>query len=189
MDTPHAQAMPVHMIFGEATRATDCLITHAMTWVTAVRNVRWSEDNTEELAKGWILRAASIEDLARQMGRDPERVREALERYEAACAAGTDPEFGRPRHTLQSLGGPPYYAVRIVPTIVCTSGGAKRNIESEVLTPPGTPIPRLYEAGELGSMVSHLYQNGTYLTEAMISGRAAGGNAVRLAPWQAEQAA
>jgi predicted oxidoreductase len=48
-----------------------------------------------------------------------------------------------------------------------------------VLTPEGTPIARLYEAGELGSMFSNLYQNGSYLTEAMISGRAAGRNAVR----------
>ena len=47
-----------------------------------------------------------------------------------------------------------------------------------MLDQPGQPIPRLYEAGELGSMISDLYQNGSYLTEAMISGRAAGRNAV-----------
>jgi predicted oxidoreductase len=55
--------------------------------------------------------------------------------------------------------------------------------------PAGTPIPRLYEAGELGSMVSYLYQNGSYLTEAMISGPAAGTNAVRLQTWRASEAA
>ncbi len=64
-------------------------------------------------------------------------------------------------------------------------GGARRNIESEVLDHHGKPIPRLYEAGELGSMFSNLYQNGSYLTEAMISGRAAGRNAVRLRPVEA----
>jgi predicted oxidoreductase len=66
--------------------------------------------------------------------------------------------------------------VRIEPGIVCTSGGARRNIESEVLDHQGKAIPGLYEAGELGSMISDLYQNGSYLTEAMISGRAAGRN-------------
>lgn len=189
VDTPHARTLPVHMIFSERTRAHDCLITHAMTWATAVQGYRWSDDNAAEIAKGWILRADSIEALAHAMGRDPVRVTAAVERYEAACRAGHDPEFGRAPHTLQPLGAGPYYAVRIVPTIVCTSGGAKRNIESEVLTPSGATIPRLYEAGELGSMVSHLYQNGTYLTEAMISGRAAGANAVRLAPWRSAEAA
>jgi predicted oxidoreductase len=48
-----------------------------------------------------------------------------------------------------------------------------------VFTPEGSKIPRLYEAGELGSMFSNLYQNGSYLTEAMISGRAAGRNTVQ----------
>jgi succinate dehydrogenase/fumarate reductase flavoprotein subunit len=185
VDTPHAQAMPVHMLFDERTRTHNCLVTHAMSWITAVEGRRWSEDNSAEIAQGWVLRADSVEELAARMGRDPVRVREAVERYAAACAAGRDPDFGRSAQTLQPLAGPPYYALPLVPTIVCTSGGAKRNIESEVLTPDGTAIPRLYEAGELGSMISHLYQNGSYLTEAMISGRAAGGNAVRRAPWAA----
>jgi predicted oxidoreductase len=70
-----------------------------------------------------------------------------------------------------------------VPALVCTSGGAKRNMEAEVLDPKGRPIPRLYEAGECGSMFSNLYQNGCYLTEAMITGRAAGKNASRCKPW------
>lgn len=61
--------------------------------------------------------------------------------------------------------------------------GGRRNIESEVLTPAGNAISRLYEAGELGSMFSNLYQNGSYLTEAMISGRAAGKNAAKQSSW------
>ena len=36
-----------------------------------------------------------------------------------------------------------------------------------------SPIPGLYEAGELGSYVSNLYQNGVFLSEAMLSGRTA----------------
>ena len=87
--------------------------------------------------------------------------------------------FGRSKETLYAIDKPPYYAIEIVPAIVCTGGGARRNIESEVLTPEGGKIPRLYEAGELGSMFSNLYQNGSYLTEAMISGHAAGRNAVQ----------
>jgi predicted oxidoreductase len=51
--------------------------------------------------------------------------------------------------------------VAIEPGIVCTSGGARRNIESQVLDHAGNVIPGLYEAGELGSMMSDLYQNGS----------------------------
>ena len=73
--------------------------------------------------------------------------------------------------------------MKIVPAVVCTSGGGKRNMEGEVISTTGTPIPRLYEAGECGSMFSHLYQNGCYLTEAMISGRAAAKSALAQKAW------
>ena len=43
----------------------------------------------------------------------------------------------------------------------------------------GRPIPRLYEAGELGSTLANLYQNGSYLTEAIAFGRIAGRNAAQ----------
>ena len=115
------------------------------------------------------------------MGRDPAVVRATVDRYNDACRAGVDADFERPDFSLQPIENPPYYAVRIEPGIVCTSGGARRNIESEVLDQQGRAIAGLYEAGELGSMISDLYQNGSYLTEAMISGRAAGRNSVKRA--------
>ena len=117
------------------------------------------------------------------MGRDPAAVMATVDEYNKACAQGQDARHGRHPITLQPIAQPPYYAIRIVPAVVCTSGGARRNIESEVLTPAGAAIPRLYEAGELGSMFSDLYQNGSYLTEAIISGRAAGRNIARAKSW------
>ena len=68
---------------------------------------------------------------------------------------------------------PPFYAVEIVPAIVASTGGGKRNSQSQVLDFDGNPIPRLYEVGELGSMISNIYQNGSFLTECMISGKMA----------------
>ena len=67
----------------------------------------------------------------------------------------------------------PFYAVAITPALVATTGGAKRDVQSRVLDWDDQPIPGLYEAGELGSYVSNLYQNGVFLSEAMLSGRAA----------------
>ena len=68
---------------------------------------------------------------------------------------------------------PPYYAVGITPTLVGTTGGAKRDTQARVLRWDGTPIEGLYEAGELGSYVANLYQNGMFLAECIASGRAA----------------
>lgn len=185
VDSPIAVAGPMHMIFDEAVRTAGKLVMEVMTWAAVVGDYRWSEENDAEVASGLIVRADSIEELAGKIGKDPSVLAAELAAYNAACARCHDDGFGRRPETLIPLGGPPYYAVEIKPAIVCTGGGAKRNIESEVLGFDGRPIPRLYEAGELGSMFSDLYQNGSYLTEAMISGRAAGSNAVRLRDWPA----
>ena len=185
VDTPHHRMLPMHMVFDENTRLHNRLITTVMTWNTVVEQYEWSEDNAAEIGNGWIHKADSIEALARAIGRDPAALADTVRRYNQSCASGFDEEYGRSRDTLQPIAKPPFYAIEIVPAIVCTGGGGRRNIESEVLDPEGRPIGRLYEAGELGSMFSNLYQNGSYLTEAMISGRAAGGNAVRRPPWEA----
>ncbi|MFM7066285.1 MAG: FAD-binding protein [Gammaproteobacteria bacterium] len=177
IDTPHGHVGQVYMVFDEVTRLHNCLVTKVMTWNAVVEQYPWSDDNSVEIERGWIQRADSVEELARKIGQDPAVLQATVERYNAACAAGEDTEFGRSKATLQPILRPPFHAVAVVPSIVCTGGGARRNIESEVLDTQGRPIPGLYEAGELGSMFSNLYQNGSYLTEAMISGRAAGRNA------------
>ena len=181
VDTLHAWVMPVHMIFDESVRKNNCLGMNWMTWNMAVERYDWSKDNSREVEKGWITRADTITDLALKLGRDQDRLVKTVADYNAACADKADPLFNRDPSTLEPVATPPYYAIELKPGLVCTSAGAKRTPRGEVLNRAGEPIPGLYEAGQLGSMVSDLYQNGTYLTEAMISGRSAGLNAVRRA--------
>lgn len=184
VDTPHYRAQPVHMIFDSITCQYNKLVTEVMTWNPVVGGYRWSDDNAAEIAKGWITKADSIEELAQKIDRDPAVIKATVERYNAACATRRDDDFGRNPDTLMPIAQGPFYAIKVDPVIVCTGGGARRNIASEVLDHAGNAIPRLYEAGELGSMFSDLYQNGSYLTEAMISGRAAGRGLVALPAWQ-----
>jgi len=181
VDTLHAWVMPVHMIFDENVRKNNCLGMHWMTWNMAVERYEWSEDNSREVEKGWITRADTIAELALKLGRDQDRLVKTVADYNTACADKTDTLFNRDPSTLEPIATPPYYAIELKPGLVCTSAGAKRTPKGEVLNRAGEPIPGLYEAGQLGSMISDLYQNGSYLTEAMISGRSAGLNAVRRA--------
>lgn len=183
VDSPIAVAGPMHMIFDETVRQAGKLVVEVMTWSAVVGDYKWSEENEAELASGLIIKADTIEELAGKIGKDATVLAAELAAYNDACASGRDDRFDRRAETLIPLSGPPFYAIPIKPAIVCTGGGARRNIESEVIGFDGRPIRRLYEAGELGSMFSDLYQNGSYLTEAMISGRAAGANAVRLQAW------
>ncbi|MBI3949276.1 MAG: FAD-dependent oxidoreductase [Acidobacteria bacterium] len=183
VDTPLAFVLPAHMIFDETTRKQDCLSMNTLTWNPVVENCQWSPDNSAEIAKGWIKKADTIRELARLIGRDPDEVETTVSRFNESCAARSDPDFGRDPERMGPIVTPPFYAVEIVPGIVCTTGGAKRNKKSQVLDHSGKPIPRLYEAGELGSTFANLYENGSFLTECMVFGRIAGRHAVAESPW------
>jgi predicted oxidoreductase len=52
-----------------------------------------------------------------------------------------------------------------------------------VLDTDGKPIPRLYAAGELGSIWGYLYQGACNIGEALVFGRIAGKNAAAEKPW------
>lgn len=183
VDVPLHLAQPVHMIFDEVTRQAGPLVTEVMTWSALVAGHRWSEDNSAEIDAGWIERAGSIEELAARIGLDPATLAGEVAAWNTACSAGEDRAHGRRADSLWPIAQPPYYAVRITPSIVATSGGGRRDFDGRVHDTRGGHIPRLFEAGELGSMISDLYQNGSYLTEAMISGRQAARSALALADW------
>lgn len=182
MDVPLASYLPITMIFDETTRQHNCMVFRPFTWNTVVEGYQWSDDNSAEIESGLIIKADTLEELAAKLSMDTDTVLATIDAYNKGCAQGQD-ELGRAPETLQAIATGPFYALNIVPGIVCTGGGAKRDTQSRVLGHDQQPIPRLYEAGELGSMFSHLYQNGCYLTEAMITGRAAAKHALAETPW------
>jgi hypothetical protein len=181
-DTPHAYVLPVHMIFDETLRKKYCIAGHTMGWSPIVEGYKWSDDNVAEIEKGWITRAGSLRDLAVAIGRDPDAVEAEVHKYNGYCAAGHDADFGRNPYCMSPISAPPYYAVKITPGIVCTTGGAVRDCRSRVISQGGEAIPRLYEVGELGSTFANIYQTGSFLTECMVFGRIAGKELVKLAP-------
>jgi hypothetical protein len=64
-----------------------------------------------------------------------------------------------------------------------TQGGPRRNERGQIVRPDDTPIPRLYSAGELGSIYSHLYQGTGNIGECLAFGRISARNAVAESPW------
>lgn len=173
VDLPHERALPVHLIFDEATREAGSIATQWLAWPTTTLGHLWTNDNLTEIEKGWILKADTLEELAKMIDRDPAKLTATVERFNAQCEAGEDKDYGRDPAKMAKIEKGPYYAVAITPALVATTGGAKRDTQSRVLDWDNQPIPNLYEAGELGSYVSNLYQNGVFLSEAMLSGRLA----------------
>lgn len=173
VDLPHERALPVHLIFDETTRESGSIATQWLAWPTTTLGVIWSNDNLAEIEKGWITKADSLGELAEKIGRDPEALIATVDRFNELCDEGVDKDYGRDPEKMARIEKGPFYAVEISPALVSTTGGAKRDTQSRVLDWNDEPIPGLYEAGELGSYVSSLYQNGVFLSEAMLSGRVA----------------
>lgn len=173
VDLPHERALPVHLIFDEATREAGSIASQWLSWPTTTEGYMWSSDNLAEIEKGWIVKADTVAELAEKIDRDPEALQATIDRYNELCEKGVDEDFGRDPEKMAKIEKGPFYAVAITPTLVATTGGAKRDTAGRVLDWNENPIPGLYEAGELGSYVSNLYQNGVFLSEAMLSGRAA----------------
>jgi len=145
---------------------------------------KWSADNREELERGWIKQGDTVEHLAMNMGVDSGPFLETIKNYNLYCKHGEDKEFQREPATLIPLSTPPYYAVELWPGGPNTQGGPRRNSRAQVLRADGSPVPRLYSAGELGSIYGMLYPaGGGNLAECIAFGRIAGENASEYPPW------
>ena len=177
--------LPVHAVFDEIGRKSGPLYQHEeyWCWYAVIEKYKWSADSSVELEKGWILKADTIRELALQMGKNPNTLEKTLATWNQSCAAGNDSEFGRPAKRMAPIQTPPYYAMELVPAFVNTLGGPRHNHRAQVLDTNRKPIPRLYSAGELGSIFSYHYQGAGNFGECVAFGRIAGEHAAAEKPW------
>ncbi len=163
---------------------------------------QWSRDNSAEIKKGWILRGETIFSLAEQIGLDGTTLEATVRAWNEGVKDGKDHQFQRPMRSPIKKGGlayknqarriwsapinvPPYYALPLYPALANTQGGPRRDAKAQVLDAYGQPIPRLYSAGELGSMWGIIYQGSGNIGECIVFGRIAGRNAAGEKPWKA----
>lgn len=147
------------------------------------RLYNWSPDNKEEIEKGWIIRGDDIEELAGKLKMNALVLEKTVQNYNSYCQQKEDPEFRRPPRHLVSLADPPFFAVELWPGSANTQGGPRRNHKAQILHVDGEPIPRLYAAGEFGSIYGMLYPaGGGNIAECIAFGRIAGENAAKESP-------
>ena len=176
----------MHCIFDEKTRRKGPIYggdPYKIGWVEILDLYDWSIDNSKEIKKGWIKRASTIGELARNLNLPSDKLKETVDRYNHYCKQGKDPDFDRDPQTLEPLNEPPYYGIPLMPTFINTQGGPRRDEKAQILNPFDEPIPRLYSSGELGSIYGFLYQGGGNVGECMAFGRIAGRNAAAQKPW------
>jgi len=192
-------SVPCWASFDEKSLKAGCaLSTRAMggggkwTWFVWHSGITWSTDNSEEVAKGWILKGNSLAELAEKIKADPDNrklmnaknLEAAVAQYNQFCAAKRDAEFGRAPRTLMPIIGPPFYAMKLWPSNANTMGGPRRNKLCQIVNPDKKPIARLYGTGELGSFWGWGYNSGGNLGECLFSGRIAAKQAMALKPWE-----
>lgn len=153
------------MVFDEAARAEG----HKPYW-------SWSNGLEDEIAQGWVLKAATLAELGAQIDIDGDALVASVERWNEQCAAGTDDDCGR-EEGLVAFGDGPYYAFKVTPGVTNTDGGPERNVECEVLDWNDEPIPHLYSAGTCGSFWVGSYNGGGNMGENFVTGSNAGANA------------
>lgn len=143
----------------------------------------WSDDNSVEIEKGWIIQANNISELAVKMKIDPAGLTDTISKYNKFCQTRADADFARPESSLMPVITPPYYGMELALSCINTQGGPKHNSRGQTLGYDNQPIPRLYSVGEFGSVFGFLYPGGSNLAEALSFGRIAGEQAATLTPW------
>lgn len=156
---------------------------------------------------GSAFKADTIEELAALIGINSATLVETVEKYNAACQAGVDEEFGKPQTKVGVVDDPehvndftvnqiqqefkllnevktaPFYATRVTYGsyhIMITFGGLKTDKRAQVLSTDGAPIANLYAAGEAanGQIIGAVYpHSGIASAGAYIFGKIAGESA------------
>jgi fumarate reductase flavoprotein subunit len=127
---------------------------------------------------GDILRADSLEALARAAGIDPLALSGTIEVYNRGCESGVDARFLKSAHSgMRPVSTPPFYAVEVRPAIIAWTGaGLRIDAEAHVLGRDERPIPGLFAAGEtVGSFHGDRYiGGGGSFGPCLVFGRIAG---------------
>ena len=131
-------------------------------------------------------RADTIEDLARDLGLDGEKLARTVANFNAACAQGTFHPTERdglatagivPPKTnwARPIDTPPFYGYQLRPGVTFTYLGLKVSEQAQVQTAQG-PIRNLWAAGEImaGSILGQGYLAGFGMTIGTVFGRIAG---------------
>lgn len=142
--------------------------------------VRYTQDQLDGwVAKGAVWRGETLEELAEQIGMDPEVLVNTVNTYNSYVDAGVDPDFGKNVMALKIETGP-FYATPHTPNVHHTMGGVQINTSAQVIDTNGNVIPGLFAAGEVtGGIHAGNRLGGNAVADALTFGRIAALTAVK----------
>jgi succinate dehydrogenase/fumarate reductase flavoprotein subunit len=195
---------PAYMIIDENMRKAGPLVSLNLS-TCGYGLIPWDPENQGPIDKGWLIKGDSIEELANNIKAKHENnkgqmdatvLSETMKKYQTMVDTKVDVEFGRTGLArdaktgqvvdkgFQPIDTPPFYALPLVAGGPNTKGGIQADGNRHVIDWFNKPIPRLYTAGEMSSVLKFVYQGGGNLTECIVCGRIAGKNAAEETPWE-----
>jgi fumarate reductase flavoprotein subunit len=136
-------------------------------------------DFHRRMEEGLMLRADTLEALARQIEVPYDTLKETVDRYNRSVDEGHDPEFEREalvhhHGKLRRIEQAPFYAYPSTAAVFGTYCGLRVDAGMRVIDVFDAPIRGLYAAGEvLGGFHGGAYMTGSALGKAVVFGRIA----------------
>lgn len=107
----------------------------------------WQDSVDLAIELGGVKRADTIEELADQLGLDPEELAVAVTVWNDKSERGRTDEFGRLPQNMKPIRRAPYYGIKTGPLIGGIFCGPRVDYQLRVLDIHGQPIDGLYAAG------------------------------------------
>jgi 3-oxosteroid 1-dehydrogenase len=142
----------------------------------AIRPWPFSRSLVPFVRRGYISAAATVRELASEIGIDPEALAETVDRHNGFARTGVDSDFGKgstsfnrvwgdpkvgPNPNLTPISTAPFVALPILPATLGTAVGLRTNGDAQVLDPAGNVILGLFACGnEMASAMRGFYPGG-----------------------------
>ena len=118
------------------------------------------KSNEDLIEKGYIVKADTLEELAKGLGIPEDKFVATVKRYNELCAAGVDEDYGKEKHRMTPVDTAPFYGVRTCAWHLTTLSGCRINTDMQVIRDDGTPIEGLYASGDCtGGFFGDTYPN------------------------------
>ncbi|MDF7639113.1 FAD-dependent oxidoreductase [Lactobacillus sp. ESL0791] len=136
------------------------------------------EDTQQYVDKGLVVKADTIEELAKKLHLPVENLVKTVNRYNDLVVAHIDKDFGKEQYRLTAVDKKPFYGCILGGRVLDTLDGLRINKKMEVLNEDYEPIEHLYAAGNAsGGFFFNSYPDrvpGLAASHAQTFGRLAG---------------
>ena len=120
----------------------------------------WDQITGQFVDEGYVIKADTIEDLAKGLNIPADNLVAAVDRYNELCAKGVDEDYGKELHRMTPVTQAPYYGVRVGAWHLTTLNGCRINTDMQVIREDGSVIEGLWATGDCtGGFFAQTYPN------------------------------